>query len=304
MSRRMYEFPPLSTLTSFEAAARHSSFKNAAVELNVTPGAVSHQVKALEHELETPLFHRRHRGVELTAEGGRLFSTLAESFYQISQQLRALRDGKGNKRARIGTTSAVATLWTARSLAAFWREHPDITVDQMVSDEGFGLSSALDMYIRYGKDHRSDWDQLVLYRDELVPVGCPELARSLRFAPLDVLASQQLIHHERNDYSWTSWYDWFTAQGYSKVNARGFRVNDYMVGLNVAMDGAGLMLGWRRLISPLLQSGRLEIVEGHSVAAPHRFYLVSRPEAELTASARTLKTWLIASTGDLAPPEP
>jgi DNA-binding transcriptional LysR family regulator len=56
----------MSTLVSFEAAARHQSFKLAAVELNVTPAAVSHQVKALEQELKCTLFQRHHRGVELT----------------------------------------------------------------------------------------------------------------------------------------------------------------------------------------------------------------------------------------------
>ena len=41
------KLPPLNALRSFEAAARHESFTRAAGELNVTQGAVSHQVKAL-----------------------------------------------------------------------------------------------------------------------------------------------------------------------------------------------------------------------------------------------------------------
>lgn len=298
MSRRMYDLPPLNMLTAFEAAARHLSFKNAAVELNVTPSAVSHQIKALENELGLPLFMRRHRGVELTSEGGRLFSTLAESFYRISHQLRELRERRGEKRAKIGTTSAVANLWTTGWLAAFWREHPDIIVDQLVSDEGFGAAPPLDMYIRYGQDHHSDWDHCPLYRDELVPVACPELASSIGSMSLEALASQPLIHLEQNDYSWTTWNDWFTAQGYPDARTRGPRVNNYMVGLHAAMDGLGLLLGWRQLVAPLLQSGRLKVVEGHGLPAPRRFYLVSRPEAQLAEPAKTLKGWLIAMTSE------
>ncbi|MFD1378076.1 LysR family transcriptional regulator [Fodinicurvata halophila] len=90
MSRRVYDLPPLTALAAFETAARHLSFKNAAVELNVTPGAVSHQIRALEEELGASLFVRRHRGVDLTEEGDRLFSTLAESFVRISQRLREI----------------------------------------------------------------------------------------------------------------------------------------------------------------------------------------------------------------------
>ncbi|MGP7795657.1 LysR substrate-binding domain-containing protein [Sphingomonas sp. CLY1604] len=288
----MYDLPPLSTLTTFEAAARHLSFKNAAVELNVTPGAVSHQIKALESELGTTLFRRRHRGVELTADGGKLFSTLAESFYRISAQLREVRAKRGEKRVKIGTTSAVANLWTSHMLSTFWREHPDITVDQLVSEEGFGAEAALDMYIRYGKDHRSDWSQQPIYRDELVPVGDPALAIALSGASIEVLSEQRLIHLEQNDYSWTTWNDWFTAQGHPEVGDRGFRVNNYMIGLHAAMDGMGLMLGWRRLVGPLLEGGRLKVVEGHSIPAPRRFYLVSRPDEDLAAPARLLKGWI------------
>lgn len=303
MSRRTYDLPSLSTLATFEAAARHLSFKNAAVELNVTPGAVSHQIKALELELGTALFKRVHRGVELTGEGGNLFATLAESFYQISQQLRSLRENKGEQRVKIGTSSAVANLWTAKTLAGFWRAYPEVIVDQIVSDEGFGIAPPIDMYVRYGKEHRSDWDQEPLYRDDLVPLASPAMAETLHGASLDVLASQRLIHLEQRDFTWTTWRDWFTAHGYSNVDARGFRVNDYMVGLHAAIDGMGLILGWKRLVSPLIESGNLAVVEGFSLEAPRRFYLISRPVAELTNAARTLRSWLLRASDEHNSPE-
>ena len=55
MLRRL---PPLNALKAFEAAARSESFARAAEELCVTPGAVSHQVKALEATLGIRLFNR------------------------------------------------------------------------------------------------------------------------------------------------------------------------------------------------------------------------------------------------------
>ena len=61
--------PPLNGLRAFEAAARHRSFTAAAAELNVTPAAVSHQVKGLEGFLGVPLFRRLHRGLVLTDAG-------------------------------------------------------------------------------------------------------------------------------------------------------------------------------------------------------------------------------------------
>jgi len=62
-------YPPLNALRTFECAGRHVSFVHAADELNVTPGAVSRQVKALEESLGAPLFRRRHKQVTLTPLG-------------------------------------------------------------------------------------------------------------------------------------------------------------------------------------------------------------------------------------------
>ena len=60
---------PLNALRAFEAAARHANIARAAEELSVTPGALSHQIRALEARLGVPLFERQARGVALTAEG-------------------------------------------------------------------------------------------------------------------------------------------------------------------------------------------------------------------------------------------
>ena len=63
--------PPLNALRAFESAGRHLSFTKAAAELNVTPAAISHQVKALEELLEVPLFRRLTRSLRLTDAGKR-----------------------------------------------------------------------------------------------------------------------------------------------------------------------------------------------------------------------------------------
>ncbi|TGT51825.1 LysR family transcriptional regulator, partial [Mesorhizobium sp. M2E.F.Ca.ET.166.01.1.1] len=73
---RPYDLPSMTALICFEAAARNESFKTAARELNVTPAAVSHQIKALESDLKCDLFLRRSRGVELTEKGAFLFVAL------------------------------------------------------------------------------------------------------------------------------------------------------------------------------------------------------------------------------------
>ena len=64
--------PPLSSLRCFEAVARQLSFSKAAEELNVTPGAVSQQIRAFEELLGTRLFDRTKRSDALTQVAARM----------------------------------------------------------------------------------------------------------------------------------------------------------------------------------------------------------------------------------------
>ena len=91
MSETRYTRLPLRALVSFEAAARLVSFKSAARELNVTPAAVSHQIKALEAELRTPLFDRHNRGVELTEKGAYLLVAIQRGFDHVGEALDQLK---------------------------------------------------------------------------------------------------------------------------------------------------------------------------------------------------------------------
>ena len=77
--------PPLRLLRAFCAAARHSSFKDAADRLALTPSAVSHQVRELEEQMGVSLFRRRTRSVELTPAGRQLFDDLEPALEAVNQ---------------------------------------------------------------------------------------------------------------------------------------------------------------------------------------------------------------------------
>lgn len=293
MARRYYNLPPLTTLAAFEAAARHLSFKDAAQELSVTPGAVSHQIKALEGDLGAALFRRRHRAVELTQEGEALFQALASSFAKVSQCLQTIRARGAGDVVTIGSTSAVATLWLSPSVIRFWREFPEMYVNQVVQDRQLRDAAELDLFIRYGPEKDPRFEQIELYRDRLVPVASPALARAFEGRELELLARERLIHLDSEDRSWTTWDEWFRQLGYDGSISTGLRVNNYSVALQSAQDGAGVALGWRRLVSPLFATGQLAPIGPHTLEAPLSFYIVCRPEAEMAEAVRKLRDWLV-----------
>ncbi|WP_209597179.1 LysR substrate-binding domain-containing protein [Ruegeria sp. HKCCSP351] len=293
MSRRHYNLPPLTTLSAFEAAARHLSFKEAASELSVTPGAVSHQIKALEGELGAALFVRKHRGVELTEDGQDLFEALSASFRQISKVLEKIRSSDSENHVTVGSTTAVAALWLSPSVIRFWQDYPHVKVNQMAQDKAFTDRPDIDLFIRYGRDANAQLTHTKLYRDILTPVCSPQMAADLKGASLEDLVQRRLIHLETQDSTWTTWSSWFHDLGFSGVVPVGSRVNSYALALQVARKGAGLALGWKRLVQPMLASGKLVALEEFSLPAPDNFYLVGRPDDQLSEGALALKNWLL-----------
>jgi DNA-binding transcriptional LysR family regulator len=298
MSRRYYNLPPFTALASFEAAARHQSFKIAAQELSVTPGAVSHQIKALEQDLGTTLFLRQHRGVELTPDGAALYDTLTQSFRQISRHVSRLRQPDEPDMVTVGSTTAVAALWLSPAVIRFWRDHPDVNVHQVTQDRPFQDAGDFDFFISYGRVSNPALSHTPIYRDDLIPVAAPALADTLQSASLNELASQRLIHLRAASPSWTNWRDWFDTLGHTGPIADGTRVTSYSVALQIARKGAGIALGWRRLVQPMIDSGKLATIGMRSVPAPHRFYLSGPHDTDLSEGALALKTWLLGEIGD------
>lgn len=293
MSRRHYNLPPLTTLSAFEAAARHLSFKNAAQELSVTPGAVSHQIKALEEELGAALFHRQHRGVGLTVDGQALFETLAASFGRISRRLDHIRQHDTVEKLTVGSTTAVAALWLSPAIIKFWKTVPDLNINQMTQYTPFQPQANLDFVIRYGRDRDTKRPHTTLFRDSLVPVGPTDMAGTHSNVSLADLAGQRLIHLDGHGRDWTTWTEWFRQLGYDGEINSGTRVTNYAVALQMASQGAGIALGWKRLVQPMLTSGDIAILGSHRIPAPREFYLVDYTEDGLSPNATLFKRWII-----------
>lgn len=293
MARKHYNLPPLTTLASFEAAARHLSFKDAASELNVTPGAVSHQIKALERELGVALFLRRHRGVALTDQGLTLFTVLESSFSKVSTALTRLRRSSEDAAVTIAATTAVSSLWLTPRLTAFWKAYGGIPVNQQISDRPEHHRQYADLQIRYGDIDADESVKFPLFRDELIPVCSPGFAAAHPEAGLEALAQMPLIHPDADDFSWTTWRAWFTALGYRGDIAKGLQVNNYTIALQAARDDVGVVLGWKRLVKPYIERQVLVPLGPNRLPAPASFYIVSEPDDLISANARIVRDWLL-----------
>ncbi|MCP5081682.1 MAG: LysR family transcriptional regulator [Alphaproteobacteria bacterium] len=97
-----YRLPSLNALRAFEAAARNLSFKTAASELGVTPGAVSQQVKKLEASLGVALFSRLPHGLLLTVEGETYLPKISKIFEDLTDATEAIAPEINGKKFKLG----------------------------------------------------------------------------------------------------------------------------------------------------------------------------------------------------------
>lgn len=146
-----YRLPPLNGLKAFEAAARHLSFKKAADELSVTPGAVSQQVKSLEAAVGVTLFRRLHRSLVLTPTGEAYLPMITDAFQRISEATEAVAENLTGRRLRLGISPRVAADPAAAMarLTDGTRRNDFVTVSAE-DDVALLLDGSLDALLRLG----------------------------------------------------------------------------------------------------------------------------------------------------------
>ena len=290
MVKHHYGLPSLKMIGTFEAAGRLKSFKDAADELHVTPGAVSHQIRSLEQELDMKLFLRESRAVNLTPEGKDLFEVVSSSLNEIGQTVKKLRELNETQHISIGSTTAVLSMWLSQKIAQFWREYGHIQINQEVRDRPFRRPLSLDMIVEYSTNPPEETSN-ILFEDTLLPLCSPEF-EGKNISRLEQLSKSYLIHLDAKDTNWTSWANWFETLGYNGEISVRHRVNNYAIALQLAQDGMGVVLGWRHLVRPLIESGSLIPITKYEIAAPGKFYLV-QSKGNQKKYSKIFSEWLL-----------
>jgi LysR family transcriptional regulator of beta-lactamase len=203
---------PLNGLRAFEAAARHASLTRAAIELNVTPAALGHQVKALEERLGTPLFHRLPRGLALTDEGQALLPVLKEAFDRIAAALARFDDGRDRELLSVGAVGSFAIAWLLPRLARFEAAHPEVDLRLSTNNNRVDIAEeGLDFAIRFGDGAWHGTEAALLFPAPLT-VLCSAASAARLKEPAD-LAGETLLRSYRSD----EWPAWFAAAGVAET---------------------------------------------------------------------------------------
>jgi len=287
--------PHLGALPHFEAAGRLLSFTRAAAELNVTQGAVSRQIRQLEEALGTSLFRRRHRAVDLTAEGRRLHREVAMTLDQLAEAADNLRGGTVEAGVTIAATPAVASLWLIPRLDALRAAVPGAEVQVLATSLDLeAAGDRFDLGIRYGAGRWPGFAAEFLDHTDIVPVCAPGFLPGGTLAPHE-LPRQKLLHLDEDRWYWIDWPVWLRRHGVDgPLPPPALRADSYAVLINAAIEGQGIALGWRHLVGDHLAKGQLRIACEARLRPDHAFYLVSLAEETQSAEVRSVADWLVA----------
>lgn len=228
------------------------SFLKAAERLHVTQTTVSARIRTLEEELGRRLFTRNRNGAVLTA-AGREFERFAQSFVQIWERARQ------QLKSPPGRTGAVAlggelSLWSPLLLDwLVWmkRQQPRIAIRAFI-----GMPDQLLEQLRTGV-----LDVAVLYAPMILPGFKVELVEEEQL----VLVRSTKGDDAARDYVHVDWGPHFAAQGglgQAAFEEPGLLVGYGPLGLNYILRAGGMGYFRKGAVTPHLQTGELELVEG------------------------------------------
>lgn len=254
-------------LNVFLAIARAKSFRRAAVELGVTPSALSHGLRALEERLDLRLLNRTTRSISLTEAGQRLFDRVDPAFRDIDSAIEELNVWRGTP---IGTLRINAALASARLelmplLAGFLAANPSVQVEIIAQTALIDtVAQGYDAGVRFGERIAADMIAVPIgQRRRFAVVGSPgyfdRWPRPTHPRDLIGLPCIRYRFERGDDYHW----EFERAGEELEIAVDGpFTTNEHELMLSAALDGIGLAFVFEEMIADYIAAGRLERVLG------------------------------------------
>ena len=277
LSRRL--MPDLSTLQSFESAARHGSFTRAALELNLTQSAVSRQIKDLESQLGLLLFERVRQRAVLSDAGRRFLPEARRLLAQTEEMMvRAIAGADAPAMLSVATLPTFGSRWLTPRLPAFLAAHPGTLVNIGSRSEPFDFErESFDLAIHYGQPVWAHAACTFLCNEQVVPVASPQLLAGEAPRSPEHLVRLPLLHLATRPRLWSQW---LASCGVDAQDFyRGNRFDQFAMVIEAAVAGLGFALLPLYLIESELASGRLGIVFDRPMPTENSYYVVA-PEGK------------------------
>ncbi len=291
---------PLNALRTFEAVASHMSFTRGAEALNVTPAAVSTQIRALEQRLNQPLFHRHGRQISLTEAGRKLLPGVQRGLAEMRQALEVISQDRLEGVLNLSMMPSFLQKWLMPRLPEFYSANPQIDLRINVDNALVDFSQTnMSAAVRLGGGQWAGLKSVKLMDDWILPVCSRRLLKKI--GPIHSI--EELQKHDLLFAPSSIWDPWFREFGESNRNSRWSLLNDSISILMAAEQGEGIALTRWSLASREIEARRLVRPIDTVVKADWSHYFVAPPHYFDLPKVAAFRDWLLDHSSRFEPPD-
>jgi LysR family glycine cleavage system transcriptional activator len=290
---------PLNALRTFEAVASRLSFARGAEALNVTPAAVSSQIRLLEQRLNQSLFHRHGRQISLTDAGRKLLPGVQRGLAELRQAVQVVSQDRLEGVLNVSMMPSFLQKWLMPRLSGFYNAKPHIDLRINVDNAMVNFDQS-DMHaaVRLGAGNWAGLKSVKLMDDWILPVCNHLLLRDID--PIDSVEALQ--QHDLLFAPSDVWDAWFREFGETSRDHRWSLLNDSLSILMAAEQGEGIALSRWSLVSRDIDAGRLMRPIETVVKADWSHYFVAPPHYFDLPKVAAFRDWLLDQCSQFEPP--
>lgn len=300
----MRRLPPLTAIRAFEAAGRYG-IQRAAAELNVTPAAIYHQIRALEADLEVELFTRtKGKGLILTLQGEQYLAEVIQVFDSLYTSVKRVRNQGYRNELTIDSLTSFASGFVIPRIKRFVDANPDIDVKIITPQKSTGLirfeQTGAHVAIRGGAA-AAQWPDLhaeMLVHETMFPVCAPGMLDALK-EPSD-LSNARILDVVPTPEGWTDWLEEAERQGHeiSPNLDDAIKFDLIQLSMQAAAEGLGVDLGRAPIVDHMLDSGRLVAPFDIKLRSTLSYWLVTPYPFAETDQFQRFRAWLRAELAE------
>ncbi len=289
--------PSLNALRVFEAAARRLSFKDAAKELFISPAAVSHQIRALEKQLNVQLFERLNRALKLTPQGNTYFKKVKIGMHTLQE---ATTELLASQRQKVFNVSCIPFLTNALlipNIQSFKNQYPNQNVQIFSQTKLAALTlGEADVAIRHQKGDEKGLHYEWLSKVHITPLCSEAYWESIPQNQQANMSMHKMINMSVDTYSWPHWLKQFAYESSPKKT---ITLDNYQAVIESVKQGLGLAMGFKPVINTSLSHEKIITPFGDQVCDYGDLYLVYTLENAQNPEIIAFKRWLKALISQL-----
>jgi LysR family glycine cleavage system transcriptional activator len=291
---------PLNALRTFEAVATRLSFAKGAEALNVSPAAVSSQIRALEQRLNQPLFHRHGRQVTLTETGRKLLPGVQRGLAELRQAMQVVSQDRSEGVLNVSMMPTFLQKWLMPRLTEFYsvQPHIDLRINADNSQVNFEHSD-FHAAIRFGTGKWPGVRAGKMMDDWILPVCSPRMLKEI--GPLHSI--EELQRHDLLFVESEVWDAWFRVLGESGRDSHWPLLNDSLSILMAAEQGQGIALSRWSLVARDIAAGRLVRPIETVVRTDWSYYFVAPSHYYDLPKVAAFRDWIMGHCDRFERPE-